>query len=79
MGAIEEATAEADTTEEREVKTVTMRSQTNQSGVTKTSETGSDSINIPLFSLRMFMGILMPSTAIQGWRHMRSYCLFCIH
>ena len=56
VGAIEEVTAEADTIEEPEVKTVTMSSQTYQSGVTKTSETGSDSIKIPLFSLRMFIG-----------------------
>jgi len=35
---------------------VTMSSQTYQSGVTKTSDTGSDSIKIPLFSLRMFIG-----------------------
>ena len=33
-----------------------MSSQTYQSDVTKTSETGSDSIKIPLFSLRMFIG-----------------------
>jgi len=50
----EEVTAEADTIEEPEVKAVTMCSQTYQSGVTKTSDTGSDSIKIPLFSLRMF-------------------------
>ena len=56
MGAIEEVTAEADTIEEPEVKTVTLSSQTYQSGVTKTSKTGSDSIKIPLFSLRMFIG-----------------------
>ena len=56
VAAIEEVTAEADTTEEPDVKTVTMSSQTYQSGVTKTSETGSDSIKIPLFSLRVFIG-----------------------
>ena len=33
-----------------------MSSQTYQSGVTKTSETGSDSIKIPLFTLSMFIG-----------------------
>jgi len=53
VGAIEEVTAEADTIEELEVKTVTMSSQTYQSGGTKT---GSDSIKIPLFPLRMFIG-----------------------
>jgi len=33
-----------------------MSSQTYQSGVTKSSDTGSGSIKIPLFSLRMFIG-----------------------
>jgi len=42
-----------DIIEEPEVKTVTMSSQTYQSGVTKTSKTGSDPIKKPLFSLRM--------------------------
>ena len=56
MGAIEEVIAELDTIEEPGVKTVTMISQTYQSGVTKTSETGIDAIKIPLFSLRMFIG-----------------------
>ena len=75
VGAIEEVTAEADTIEEPEVKTVTMSSQTYQSGVTKMSETGSDSIKIPLFSLRMFIGD-NDAIIIQAWRHMRHYCLF---
>ena len=56
VGAIEDVTSEADTIEEPEIKTVIMSSQTYQSGVTKTSETGSDSIKIPLFSLRLFIG-----------------------
>jgi len=56
VGAIEEVIAELDTIEEPGVKTVTMISQTYQSGVTKTSETGIDAIKIPLFSLRMFIG-----------------------
>ena len=47
VGATEEVTAEA------EVKTVTTSSQTYQSGVTKTSEIGSEHIKIPLFFLRM--------------------------
>ena len=51
--AIEEVTAEANTIEEPEVKRVTMSSQTYQSGMTKTSETGTDSIKI---SFRMFIG-----------------------
>ena len=56
VAAIEEVTAEADTTEEPEVKTATPSSQIYQSGVTKTNKTGGDSIKIPLFSLRMFIG-----------------------
>jgi len=56
VGAIEEVIVEANTIEEPEVKTVTLSSQTYQSDVTKTSETRSDSIKIPLFSLRMFIG-----------------------
>ena len=70
VGAIEEVTAEADTIEEPEVKTVTMSSQTYQSGVTKTSETGSDSIKIPLFSLRMFIG---DTDAIHYYTDLETY------
>ena len=55
VGAIEEVTAEADTIEEPEVKTVTLSSQTYQSVVTKTSETGSVCIKIHLFYIRMFI------------------------
>jgi len=53
VGTFEEVTAEADTIEKPEVKTVTLSSQTYQSGMTKTSETGTDSIKI---SFRMFIG-----------------------
>jgi len=70
VGAIEEVTAEADTIEEPEVKTVTMSSQTYQSGVTKTSETGSDSFKIPLFSLRMFIG---DNDTIHYYKNLETY------
>ena len=40
----------------QKLKQSILSSQTYQSGVTKMSETGSDSIKIPLFSLRIFIG-----------------------
>jgi len=47
-----------------------MSSQTYQSGVTKTSKTGSDSIKIPLFSLRMFIG---DNDAIHYYTDLETY------
>ena len=70
VGATEEVTAETDTIEEPEVKTVTMSSHTYQSGVIKTSEIGSDSIKIPLFSLRIFIG---DNDAIHYYTDLETY------
>ena len=70
VGAIEEVISEADTFVEPEVKTLTMCSQTYQSDVTKTSVTGSDSIKIPLFSFRMFIG---DNDAIHYYTDLETY------
>jgi len=47
-----------------------MSSQTYQSGVTKTSETRSDSIKIPLFSLRILKG---DNDAIHCYTDLETY------
>ena len=68
VAAIDEVTAQADTIE---VKTVTLScSQTYQSGVTKASDNGSDSIKIPLFSLSMFIG---DNDAIHYYTDLQTY------